>query len=83
MPKPSDAILWYHRLFKPYVEENQLLQNRPEDWARLQVWDGNGLKPVMPDGFSFIVTGFFGMPRTDQFMADYLGLAMRMGKEGH
>lgn len=59
MPKPSDAILWYHRLFKPYVEENQLLQNRPEDWARLQVWDGNGLKPVMPDGFS-------GIPNEEQ-----------------
>lgn len=59
MPKPSDAILWYHRLFKPYVEENQLLQNSPEDWARLQVWDGNGLKSVMPDGFS-------GIPNEEQ-----------------
>ena len=54
MPRPSEAILWYFRLFKPYVEEKQLLQNSPEDWSRLQVWDGNGLKPVMPDGFSGI-----------------------------
>ena len=54
MPKPSEAFLWYFRLFKPYVEENQLLQNSPEDWSRLQVFDGNSLKPVMPEGFSGI-----------------------------
>lgn len=59
MPKPSEANLWYYRLFKPYVEGDQLLQNSPEDWARLQVWDGNGLKPVMPDGFS-------GLPNEEQ-----------------
>ena len=59
MPKPNEAFLWYFRLFKPYVEENQLLQNSPEDWSRLQVFDGNNLKPVMPEGFS-------GIPNKEQ-----------------
>lgn len=59
MPKPSEAILWYYRLFKPYVEEAHLLQNNSEDWARLQVWDGDGLKSVMPEGFS-------GVPNEEQ-----------------
>ena len=59
MPKPSEANLWYYRLFKPYVETDQLLQNNPEDWARLRVWDGNTLKPVMPEGFS-------GVPNEEQ-----------------
>lgn len=51
---PSDAILWYYRSFKPSVESDQLLQNNPQDWSRLRVWDGENLVPAMPEGFSGI-----------------------------
>lgn len=53
---PSEAINWYYRVFKPSVESKFLLQNNPQDWARLQVWDGNGLKPVMPERFRGVPT---------------------------
>lgn len=48
----SKAEYWFHRAFKAEVQKARLLLNNPEDWARLQVWDGNGLKPVMVEGFS-------------------------------
>ena len=48
----SNAEYWFHRAFKAQVQKAKLLLNNPEDWARLQVWDGNGLKPVMVEGFS-------------------------------
>lgn len=48
----SNAEYWFHRAFKAEVQKAKLLLNNPEDWARLQVWDGNGLKPVMSEGFS-------------------------------
>lgn len=56
---PSDAILWYYHVFKPKEEEKQLLQDNPQDWARLQVWDGEKLVPAMPEGFS-------GLPSDEQ-----------------
>lgn len=60
MPYPhSEAIHWYYRVFMPAVQNSTLLTNKPEDWARLQVWDGNSLKPAMPAGFS-------GDPTEDQ-----------------
>ena len=57
MPYPhSEAIHWYYRIFMPDVQRSKLLPNKPEDWARLQVWDGNSLKPAMPAGFSGVPT---------------------------
>lgn len=57
MPYPhSKAIHWYYRVFMPAVQHSILLPNKPEDWARLQVWDGNSLKPAMPAGFSGVPT---------------------------
>ena len=57
MPYPhSKAIHWYYRVFMPDMQHSRLLPNKPEDWARLQVWDGNSLKPVMPAGFSGVPT---------------------------
>jgi hypothetical protein len=57
MPYPhSEAIHWYYRIFMPVVQHSKLLPNKPEDWARLQVWDGNSLKPAMPAGFSGVPT---------------------------
>ena len=57
MPYPhSEAIHWYYRVFMPDVQHSKLLPNKPEDWARLQVWDGNSLKPAMPAGFSGVPT---------------------------
>ena len=49
--RPSDANHWYYRVFKPSVENRYLLQNEPDDWSRLQVWDGKELKPAMGKGF--------------------------------
>ena len=49
--RPSDANHWYYRVFKPSVESRYLLQNEPDDWSRLQVWDGKELKPAMGKGF--------------------------------
>ena len=57
MPYPhSEAIHWYYRIFMPAVQHSKLLPNKPEDWARLQVWDGNSLKSAMPAGFSGVPT---------------------------
>ena len=57
--RPTDAMHWYYRVFKAEVEVIDLHQNKPKDWTRLQVWDGNSLKPVMPEGFS-------GVPNEEQ-----------------
>lgn len=57
MPYPhSEAIHWYYRVFMPAMQHSRLLPNKPEDWARLQVWDGNSLKTAMPAGFSGVPT---------------------------
>lgn len=51
---PTEAIHWYYRVFKPSVENDQLMHNNPEDWNRLRIWDGTTLKPAMPPNFSGI-----------------------------
>ena len=57
MPYPhSEAIHWYYRIFMPDMQKSKLMPNKPEDWARLQVWDGNSLKPALPEGFSGVPT---------------------------
>lgn len=31
---------------------NPLLEENPEDWKRIQIWDGKNLVSAMPEGFS-------------------------------
>ena len=48
---------WYTLEFRDLVEQSRTLgqeslqEGRPEDWKRLQIWDGQNLVPAMPDGF--------------------------------
>lgn len=48
---------WYTYKFRNRVDDSRTLggealqEDRPEDWKRLQIWDGQNLVPAMPDGF--------------------------------
>lgn len=51
-----DANVWYYQDFLADKQGIEFLQNRPEDWSRVQVWDGNALKPAMEPGFQGVPT---------------------------
>ena len=45
-----EASLWcYQDFFRP--QKNNFWREEPKDWARLQIWDGEKLKPAMPENF--------------------------------
>ena len=60
---------WYTLEFRDLVEQSRTLgpeslqEGRPEDWKRLQIWDGQNLVPAMPDGIPRITpAGAAGAP---------------------
>lgn len=45
-----EASLWcYQDFFR--LQRNNFWREEPKDWARLQIWDGEKLKPAMPENF--------------------------------
>ena len=52
MPEPQSAAnVWFYQDFLANGQKEELWTNRPEDWNRLQILDGNTLKPAMGSGF--------------------------------
>ena len=52
MPEPQTAAnVWFYQDFLANGQKEELWTNRPEDWNRLQILDGNTLKPAMGPGF--------------------------------
>ena len=52
MPEPQTAAnVWFYQDFLANGQKEELWTNRPEDWNRLQILEGNTLKPAMEPGF--------------------------------
>lgn len=52
----SQAKVWYYQDFLSYARDLHILTDHPEDWERLQVWDGSALRPAIPGGVNGIPT---------------------------
>ena len=62
--KQLDANVWFYQDFMSARLGKAFWPNRPEDWSRLRVWDGNTLNPAMEQGFQ-------GQPTPEQVVKLY------------
>ena len=52
MPEPQTAAnVWFYQDFLADGQKVDFWVNRPEDWSRLQILEGNTLKPAMGPDF--------------------------------
>lgn len=59
--KQLQANVWFYQDFLNDAQKQEFWLNRPEDWSRLQIFDGSTMKPAMEPGFK-------GHPTPEQVM---------------
>lgn len=62
--KQLNANVWFYQDFMSARLGKEFWPNRPEDWSRLRIWDGNTLNPAMEQGFR-------GQPTPEQVVKLY------------
>ena len=61
LEKQLNANVWFYQDFLNDAQKQEFWLNRPEDWSRLQIFDGTTMKPAMEPGFK-------GHPTPEQVM---------------